>query len=629
VIRDPTDQGKKRTKPTPSKDVIKTSIANFLKQWKDVEFDGAKLMPQCAVDEINKLLIHVEKGCLSDIPPSGGTSRNEGIHRVLNKTLKKSRIGIQFAIALLGMFFYIWNEKQLSTEKEKKKIRVRPPVESHFTSMGMTSEVCNEVFGIVDHFNLSEIDKIEKINSDVGQENSTADMAARVNCLNVDHSSDSSSDENECPNEEDSFIHPQLSFSESHRARVLSSSKSMEELCTYIQSVGQFEKFRPHMVLFAQSSLAILNSDLPNQRESTVLDNVLANYNMARIGSAPNGNCFFLSVAHALKNSIISNKSTSNDVIKHLDALGLINSSDINGICARLRELIVEEWLANSASYSPFLTGSQTFEDEAKAFLIDGHFATDLGNSMPLAMANVLGLPIVVFTQMENLPVLPISPRECIQCMPIFLAFDQSGVGHYDAVTQIPQITHSEPSCEVEKYDELLNKREFCRCGQGAKKNEKDIVSCDQFKKRCKCFQGVRSCTDRCQCLGCENPYGKKIYQEQETRASTGSRKRRPAQMTSESMSGSEFMKKRPCQGIVLRWTFFEEPVLAQLLQAQLPSTDIDMATIHVQFQQLIDNASIHPKPLQQVTRKVMLYLSENEAFQTLFKEQVRLNWFV
>lgn len=105
VIRDPTDQGEKRTKPTPSKDVIKTSIANFLKQWKDVEFDGTKLMPQCAVDEINKLLIHVEKGCLSDIPPSGGTSRNEGIHRVLNKTLKKSRIGIQFAIALLGMFF--------------------------------------------------------------------------------------------------------------------------------------------------------------------------------------------------------------------------------------------------------------------------------------------------------------------------------------------------------------------------------------------------------------------------------------------------------------------------------------------------------------------------------------------
>ena len=47
--------------------------------------------------------------CLSDIPPSGGTSRNEGIHKVLKKTLRKSTIGIQFALALLGIFFYICN----------------------------------------------------------------------------------------------------------------------------------------------------------------------------------------------------------------------------------------------------------------------------------------------------------------------------------------------------------------------------------------------------------------------------------------------------------------------------------------------------------------------------------------
>ena len=80
VIRDPTDHGKKRTKPTPSREIIKTNIVKFLNQWKDVEYNGTKLIPQCALDEINKLLIHVEKGCLSDIPPSGGTSRNEGLH---------------------------------------------------------------------------------------------------------------------------------------------------------------------------------------------------------------------------------------------------------------------------------------------------------------------------------------------------------------------------------------------------------------------------------------------------------------------------------------------------------------------------------------------------------------------
>lgn len=172
----------------------------------------------------------------------------------------------------------------------------------------------------------------------------------------------------------------------------------MEELCSYIQSVGQFEKFQPKIVMFAQSSLAVLNSVLPNKRESSSLDSVLANYNMARVHSATNGNCFFLSVAYALEHNIISNQSTSNDVIKHLDALGLTNSSDKSGISLSLRKLVVEEWITHSDSYKPFLTGDQTFEDEAKAFLNNGHFATDLGNSMPLAMANVLCLPIVVIT---------------------------------------------------------------------------------------------------------------------------------------------------------------------------------------------------------------------------------------
>ena len=50
MIRDPTDHGKKRTKPTPSREIIKTNIVKFLNQWEDVEYNGAKLIPQCALD---------------------------------------------------------------------------------------------------------------------------------------------------------------------------------------------------------------------------------------------------------------------------------------------------------------------------------------------------------------------------------------------------------------------------------------------------------------------------------------------------------------------------------------------------------------------------------------------------
>ena len=62
------------------------------------------------------------------------------------------------------------------------------------------------------------------------------------------------------------------------------------------------------------------------------------------------------------------------------------------------------EWLSNSETYRVFLTNGQPFDTEAQAFFINGYFASELGNSMPLAMANVLKLPTVVISQMENVP---------------------------------------------------------------------------------------------------------------------------------------------------------------------------------------------------------------------------------
>jgi len=88
-------------------------------------------------------------------------------------------------------------------------------------------------------------------------------------------------------------------------------------------------------------------------------------------------------------------------------------------------------------------------------------------------MANALKLPIVIITQMANLPVLPITPRETIKCMPIFLAFHQSGPGHYGAV----EMTSSQsmpPSQEIDKTNIELGKDDSCRCGQDEKKGEKE-----------------------------------------------------------------------------------------------------------------------------------------------------------
>ena len=199
-----------------------------------------QLVPRCALDEIDKLLLHVRKGCLFNIPPTGGTSRNEGIHRVLNKSLKKSRIGIQFAIALLGAFFYIWNEEQLSGEQTRKKIRVE---------------------------------------------------------------------------------------------------------------AGQFIRFDPNIVTFVKSTLTLLHSKFSSQRNSTSLDDILANYSMRRVLISPNGNCFFLAIAYDALGHVIPKRPDSEEILQHLDSLGLESCSSGEDVCAKLRKLMFDEWMTHPDLY--------------------------------------------------------------------------------------------------------------------------------------------------------------------------------------------------------------------------------------------------------------------------------------
>ena len=309
-------------------------------------------------------------------------------------------------------------------------------------------------------------------------------------------------------------------------------------------------------------------------------------------------------IAYAMMNGIIPNVLVSSDLASHPESLGLRNCSDTHGMCSKLRELTVYEWISHPEEYQPFLGVQQSLNEEARLFLTDGRFASELGNSMPLAMANLLNkLPIVVMTQMEHLHVIPVTPRETLECLPILVAFDHSGAGHYDAVAHI---TVSQQSSETQPPSKNKDSTitECCRCGEGARKKEANITSCDSFKKRCKCFQGVKGCSDKCQCIGCKNPHGKKAKKvEQSNSTQTITRKRRPHEMTTESTSGTQFLLKRPCQDSVSRWTFMEELVLIQIVEGQLSTddSDIDIGTIALEYSQLVDNTEIHPMlfPLQ------------------------------
>ena len=103
---------------TLSPEVILENIEMLMRQRSTAEIDSIPLLSSSAIKESNNLKHHVIKGCLSGIPPSSETNRNEAIHKSLNKSLKRSRIGPELALAFLGLFFY--------SEMERKNLASLP-----------------------------------------------------------------------------------------------------------------------------------------------------------------------------------------------------------------------------------------------------------------------------------------------------------------------------------------------------------------------------------------------------------------------------------------------------------------------------------------------------------------------
>ena len=77
----------------------------------------------------------------------------------------------------------------------------------------------------------------------------------------------------------------------------------------------------------------------------------------------------------------------------------------------------------------------------ASKFVYRGFFDCELGNATPLALANVLHVPLVTMSSIENFPVIPVIPRENLTNAPMYITYQRIGAGHYDAKIE----THQEP----------------------------------------------------------------------------------------------------------------------------------------------------------------------------------------
>ena len=166
----------------------------------------------------------------------------------------------------------------------------------------------------------------------------------------------------------------------------------------------------------------------------TKLDSILLSQKVNRVAMEKDGKCCFKAVAYGLKNKILSVNENYLKCQDVLSSLGIANQMSVDDIAPVLRFRVVNEWISNKQEYEPFIPEGKLTE-EAELFYNDGHFSSEFGNSLILAISNVLKLPIIVSTTISNFQLLPIFSRDPRNCEEMLLvAFNDFRLGHYDAM---------------------------------------------------------------------------------------------------------------------------------------------------------------------------------------------------
>ena len=551
IFRDPSDNGPTRTMTTPSKRTILEQLDNFLFKWKKDTYSDENILPRTAITEINNLRKHIERGCLSGIPPSCGSNRNEAMHKTLRKNISRQRLGIQLALALLGIGLFTWNQKR----DQKRTQNYLQPIQAFYSSFLETGKTATvESFGI----SVSERQHImPKISSDVELDTSpvftdafqnffTGSQHAVADPASVESNSDSDN-EAEC----DPFL---LTATAIVKTEIIK-TRLLINLAGRIKAKPKC--FAKNMN-FTKASLPLLGNSMFESKDDAGnrVDAILKGYGLERVFMSKDGNCLFSSISFFIV-QIQSAEQTepSNKLREHLETLGISPNQQLSEISNILRKLVVREFLgSNMSEYSSFLISADqmSYEETEKSFENHGFFDCELGNAAILALANIMRIGIVVFTSLENFPVITIVSRnEPIACTTAYSAFEQLGAGHYDAVIESTIKTtfaDYKPGSNRTRQDNLdhsdpHNYHTACRCGQGAAKNKQVRKFCAEYKSSCKCFRSLKGCTVMCGCRKCANPYGIRIQAENEMSSGTQERKRRKHTKSPE--TGRNFLMER------------------------------------------------------------------------------------
>ena len=368
-----------------SRSVMLKNLDRFVENWENREVAGKKILSQNAHDQLHKLRAHIEKGCLEGIPPKAGTSRQESMHKSLRKGVEKRRIGVKAAVASIGTCLYRWNERRIS-----ENVAVPAPV-TKYQDLSVTQE---EVFGT------GVLQNPNSINED------DLEDGAEVNATQNDSTTDNSSDEEDYGTDDDNNV---MITKEDTYHRVLEYAMYMKSLARDLQSKCDAPTLKVNLTQCVGRSLLLFSTRAsyfrPDAEECDErLTSVLNAFEFQQLPMPGDGDCFLHCISITLRSFLTRTQDNSN-LITHLKSIGINTEMSNEDKINVLRQLIVQEFTGpNRHLYEPFMITSTTdsYDTEAQKFLQPGHYDSELGNCVPLAMSNILQIPLVILFYVDG-----------------------------------------------------------------------------------------------------------------------------------------------------------------------------------------------------------------------------------
>ena len=355
------------------------------------------------------------QGCLSNIPPGAGTNQNENLHRCINPFFSRCRMGVPLTVALLAILFHHHNQKHGS-------------VSSILSARASYKRGCSHSEDSDANFGIIKKTQIPYINSWF--------FGPHI------HGSLPELNENELAE-----IH--LSPDIEHIASIqdifetLYSAVHLYQLSKNLHDISNHSPLLNQTMIPFMSSVSCLFESLDdagsdNEQHQKRLADIVNSWGFQLHPVPGGGNCCFSAIAFTI---YIQRRDIELKQPRLLLDCGIKNNASIADISNQLRLIAVDEWMKNAEYYQNFLDGEHKVTEEAPMFLLPGHFFGPLGNTMVVAISNALGLPIIVFSSASHYPVINIAPQVCKVSIPLYIAFNQSGAGHYDAVSRTTTIT--------------------------------------------------------------------------------------------------------------------------------------------------------------------------------------------